>query len=144
VLSSNDFTDEDKQKLDGITTHTHANLPTLNKITDLIWTRITETIKSDEYNLQTYKTSDVTSINGKFYIKNDRAVINAELVLDSSLTNTSIILLQNLPIDTNVQYKFEFNEGNYTIANKKLTVNFNNSVVVNLILNLVFDLYKNV
>lgn len=143
-LSSNDFTDEDKQKLAGITTHSHDNLTTLNKITESIWTRITETIKSDEYNLSNYKTSDVTSITGKFYIKNDRAVINAELVLDSSLTNTSIILLQNLPIDTNIQYKFEFNDGNYEIANKKLTVNFSNAVVTNLILNLVFDLYESV
>lgn len=143
-LSSNDFTDEDKEKLDGITTHSHSNLTTLNKITEEIWTKITKAIKSDEYNLTTYKTSDVTSITGKFYIKNDRAVINAELVLDSSLTNASIIVLQNLPIDTNIQYKFEFNDGNYEIANKKLTVNFSNAVVTNLILNLVFDLYESV
>lgn len=143
-LSSNDFTDEDKEKLDGITAHSHSNLTTLNKITEEIWTKITKAIKSDEYNLSTYKTSDVTTIGGKFFVKNDRAVINAELVLNSSLTNTSIILLQNLPIDTNIQYKFEFNDGNYEIANKKLTVNFSNAVVTNLILNLVFDLYESV
>ena len=139
VLSSNDFTDALKQKLEGITTHSHTNITTLNKITEEIWTKITNAIKNDEYNLSDYKTSAVTSITGKFFIKNDRAVINAELELDNTLTNTSIILLQNLPIDVNTKYKFDFDGGNYNIANKKLTVNFDSLVIPNLILSLVFD-----
>lgn len=140
-LSSNDFTDECKEKLDGITTHSHANLTTLNKITETIWNKIAKAIECEEYTLSTYKTSAVTSINGKFIIKNDRAVINAELELESTLTNTTIILMQNLPIDASVEYKFEFNDGYYEISNKQLTVNFNSSVITNLILNIVFDLY---
>lgn len=114
VLSSNDFTNAYKKKID-----------------DLVLKN-----EEKEYNLNQYKTENVTNLNGRCVVKNKRAVIN--VVITAEITaEVSTNLFINLPFTENI--KIRLNNGVCTFNNGTCSVLLNEDVN-NLILNLVFDL----
>lgn len=139
-LSSNDFSDKYKEQLESAkrSSHLHFNKLTLDKITEDIWREILKATEINRYDLTQYATEDVT-VNGKFEIKNSRAVLNAQIILVSVIeANKDITILRNLPTG-NVSCIFQLKNGVCKLNNNSLVVNLFDNINT-LIVNLIFDI----
>lgn len=140
-LSSNDFTNELKEALENTVSskHSHINKAVLDKITESSWNEVLEGIKIYTYNLEDYKADNITIVDGRFQIKNNRAIINAQIGIETEIeVGTDITIFKNLPIENGV-YLFQLSNGICKLSNGNLVVNMH-EVSNSLILNLVFDL----
>lgn len=130
-LSTNDYTDKDKEALTDVVTktHTHQNKQILDKITQDI-------IDVVKYNLNDYKTNVVTNLIGKCIVKNNRAVMNVTIEADI-VAETPTTLFENLPFTNHID--FQLINGVCTLNQGTCSVLVNEDIS-NLILNLVFDI----
>lgn len=117
VLSSNDYTDEEKEKLEGLSnyddstiverletleenSHTHQNKEVLDDITAEEvdnWNNAVNKTNSKSYDLSKYKVSDLTITRSSCINKNDRVVINVLGTIN--IPENTMTTLFNLPIE---------------------------------------------
>lgn len=130
-LSTNDYTNKDKEDLAGAVTkaHMHQNKQILDGITQDI-------IDIIEYNLNEYKTNIVTNLTGKCIVKNNRAVMNVTIEADI-VAETLTTLFKNLPFTDHID--FQLINGVCTLNQGTCSILVNEDIS-NLILNLVFDI----